>query len=152
MPQDPPFSLDNPSNNDNSTKGEQPRSVIPRSRPNEKGEQPGRSTSVSPPNEKDEQPTSFTSQSPPNEVTNEPDPVDTEAGRASETPADAAPDGGLNAWLQVFGAFFLTMNSWCVGHFKYPPQCSQVEQGHRQLVWCISNILYNRYSQRPKPL
>jgi hypothetical protein len=24
------------------------------------------------------------------------------------------PDGGLTAWLQVIGAFFLMFNSWCI--------------------------------------
>jgi len=99
MSQTSAVSLNTPSNNDNSTKAELP----------------GSSTSRSPPSEKEGQPANSTSGSPPNEVVNVPDPVDTEAGRASETPVGPAPEGGAKAWLQVFGAFFLNMNSWCVG-------------------------------------
>lgn len=28
------------------------------------------------------------------------------------SPADTIPDGGLTAWLQVLGSFFLFFNSW----------------------------------------
>lgn len=32
------------------------------------------------------------------------------------------PNGGTLAWLQVFGAFFLTFNSWCdILHFERKP-------------------------------
>ena len=114
MPQTPAFSLDAPSNNDDSTK--KSGSTTSRSPLTEKEQQRGSLASISPTNEKDGPSTSSLSQSPPNGVTNDLDLVNTEVGRASETPADAAPDGGINAWLQVFGAFFLNMNSWCVGY------------------------------------
>ena len=32
----------------------------------------------------------------------------------TETPGDDIPNGGLVAWLQVLGAFFILMNSWSV--------------------------------------
>jgi hypothetical protein len=32
------------------------------------------------------------------------------------TNADGIPNGGLVAWLQVLGSFFLFINCWCVRH------------------------------------
>lgn len=34
---------------------------------------------------------------------------------ALPTPANDPPDGGLKAWLQVVGSFFLFFNTWYVG-------------------------------------
>jgi len=31
---------------------------------------------------------------------------------AASPPSNAPPNGGLTAWLQVVGSFFLMMNSW----------------------------------------
>ena len=115
------LSLDTTSNNDISTKVEQPGSSTPRS----------------PPSEKEIQPASPTPRSPSIELANGPDPVDTEAGRASETPVTAAPDGGVKAWLQVVGAFFLNMNSWCVGRDATPIRVltSSVGESSMHLVY-----------------
>ena len=38
-------------------------------------------------------------------------PAETESGR---NPNELPLDGGLKAWLQVLGAFFLSVNSWYV--------------------------------------
>jgi len=37
-------------------------------------------------------------------------------------PGSDIPDGGLTAWLQVIGAFFLIFNSWCVQGCLLPRQ------------------------------
>jgi hypothetical protein len=29
------------------------------------------------------------------------------------------PDGGLHAWLKVFGGFFIYVNIWCVAHLTH---------------------------------
>ena len=38
-------------------------------------------------------------------------------------PVDTIPNGGVTAWLQVFGSFFLMFNSWCL-----QPLCYAVTQ------------------------
>ena len=51
----------------------------------------------------------------------QPSPLDTSPERASldaakeastSSPPDPVPNGGLTAWLQVLGSFFLFFNSW----------------------------------------
>jgi hypothetical protein len=39
---------------------------------------------------------------------------------------DPIPDGGVRAWLQVLGSFFLFLNSW----FAYPLPCFSFNRYH----------------------
>ena len=56
---------------------------------------------------------------------------DSEKNSQTELAKDATPEipnGGLKAWLQVVGCFFLTFNTWCVPQVSIddvdPPDCS----------------------------
>lgn len=51
--------------------------------------------------------------SPPAEMSSKKEAQDAEATPSTSSPPPP-PDGGLFAWLQVAGAFFLFFNSWCV--------------------------------------
>lgn len=62
--------------------------------------------------------------------------------------AASIPDGGLWAWLQVLGAFFLFFNSWCVsvadpGDGVVDRQLTEA-QGHYQHFWVLPDVLRNR--------
>ena len=39
-------------------------------------------------------------------------PLDTPKEASASSPPDPVPNGGLTAWLQVLGSFFLFFNSW----------------------------------------
>ena len=38
--------------------------------------------------------------------------------KANVNNTDAVPNGGLKAWLQVAGSFFLTFNTWSVNYYS----------------------------------
>lgn len=78
---------------------------------------------------------------------------------------ESIPNGGLAAWLQVLGAFFLFFNSWyvfqpqfCDGFFLpdrflakhhfdiYEIQKLIIHQGCCQFVWQLSGILRNQFT------
>ena len=46
---------------------------------------------------------------------------------SSDEETDEPPDGGLTAWLQVLGCYFLFFNSWCVSvnPFTLLPFCTE---------------------------
>jgi hypothetical protein len=40
-----------------------------------------------------------------------------------------APDGGVLAWFQVVGCFFVLMNTWCVNNYRYDPVLTAFTSG-----------------------
>lgn len=64
----------------------------------------------------------------------EPEKVKQETPVAAPTAGPAAPlpdmpkppNGGLTAWLQVFGAFWVYFNTWCVYHSRVADSCSSL--------------------------
>ena len=57
------------------------------------------------------------------------------------------PNGGFMAWLQVAAAFCIFFNTWFVFHLDLPPchirllTVLQTDQGSREYVWSIPNLL-----------
>jgi hypothetical protein len=63
--------------------------------------------------------------------------------------ASSIPNGGLWAWLQVLGSFFLLFNSWYVPlDHTHRDQTNDSSQGHHQHVRLLSSILRDRSSKR----
>lgn len=44
-----------------------------------------------------------------------PTPLPLPSDPANDSPSQVPPDGGLEAWAQVFGAFFVFWNIWYLG-------------------------------------
>lgn len=62
--------------------------------------------------------------------------------------ASSIPNGGLWAWLQVLGSFFLLFNSWYVSHGQCLDLSNVFLQGHYQHIWLLSSLLRDRSSER----
>jgi hypothetical protein len=70
---------------------------------------------------------------------------------APQSKAPDFPDGGLTAWLQVLGCFFLWFNSWYAFHPYTPFDHHKLnrKQGSYKRIRSLSNILSERSLTRP---